>query len=287
MPDRLPDRLSSMGAEGIQQLSRFIDDATSILVFTGAGISTASGIPDYRGPEGVWTTRRPVFYNDFMASASARAEYWRQKLEDRESFGAAEPNAVHRAVVRLERSGKVGLVVTQNVDGLHAEAGTSSERLVEVHGTNRLVQCQTCGARSDPAPHFATFAESGEAPRCACGGLLKPATISFGQQLRAEDITRAFEAAQTSDLVVALGSTLAVTPAADIPMAAARRGAPYVIVNQGRTEHDGSRFVTLRIEGDVSLIFPAAVDVALADGPIDPGTGGLAGGYPRATEPSS
>lgn len=276
-----------MSAEGIQQLSRLIDDASSILVFTGAGISTASGIPDYRGPEGVWTTRRPVFYNDFMASASARAEYWRQKLEDRESFGAAEPNAVHRAIVRLERSGKVGLVVTQNVDGLHAGAGTSSERLVEVHGTNRLVQCQTCGGRSDPAPHFATFAESGEAPRCACGGLLKPATISFGQQLRAEDITRAFEAAQTSDLVVALGSTLAVTPAADIPMAAARGGAPYVIVNQGRTEHDGAPFVTLRIEGDVSLIFPAAVDAALTDGPMDPGAGGPTGGYPRATEPSN
>jgi NAD-dependent deacetylase len=278
---------SALGAEGIRRLSRLISEANGILVFTGAGISTASGIPDYRGPHGVWRTRRPVFYDAFMSSPTARAEYWRQKLEDREAFGSARPNEVHRAIVRLERSGKVNLVVTQNVDGLHAEAGTSAQRLIEVHGTNRVVQCQSCGERSNPSPHFAAFAQTGEAPVCGCGGYLKPATISFGQQLRAVDLARAFEAAKTCDLVVALGSTLAVTPAADIPMAGARHGAPYVIVNQGPTEHDRSPFVTLRAEGDVSTIFPAAVATALGDGPIDPGGGGSADGYPRAAESSS
>ena len=278
---------SAAGVADIRRLSRLISEANAILVFTGAGISTASGIPDYRGPQGVWKTRRPVLYSDFMSSPTARAEYWRQKLEDRGAFGSARPNEVHRAVVRLERSGKVDLVVTQNVDGLHAEAGTSAQRLIEVHGTNRLVQCQSCGERSDPSPHFAAFAETGEAPVCACSGYLKPATISFGQQLRAVDLARAFEAAKTCDLVVALGSTLAVTPAADIPMTGAQHGAPYAIVNQGSTEHDRSPLVTLRVEGDVSAIFPAAVGAALRDGSIDPGRGGPTDGYPREAESSS
>jgi NAD-dependent deacetylase len=278
---------SAAGVEDIRRLSRLISEANSILVFTGAGVSTASGIPDYRGPQGVWKTRRPVFYDEFMSNPTARAEYWRQKLEDRAAFGSARPNEVHRAVVRLERAGKVDLVVTQNVDGLHVEAGTSAQRLIEVHGTNRVVQCQSCGERSDPSPYFAEFVETGEGPVCGCGGYLKPATISFGQQLRAVDLARAFEAAKTCDLVVALGSTLAVTPAADIPMTGARHGAPYVIVNQGPTEHDRSPFVTLRIEGDISTILPVAVGAALGDGSIDPGGGGPTDGYPREAESSS
>jgi NAD-dependent deacetylase len=240
-----------------------ITTADRLLVFTGAGISTASGIPDYRGPDGVWNTRRPVFYDRFMTEHDARVEYWRQKAEDHEAFGSARPNAVHRSIAELQRAGRIELVVTQNVDGLHRVAGTASGVLVEIHGTNALIECQTCGERSEPDEHFSSFKETGEPPVCGCGGYLKPATISFGQQLRTVDLTRAFEAAKRADVAIALGSTLSVTPAADIPLDAARSGASYAIVNRGATEHDRSPFVTLRIDGDVGAIFPAAVTRAL------------------------
>jgi NAD-dependent deacetylase len=246
-------------AEGIARLASLIASADRLLVFTGAGISTASGIPDYRGPEGVWNTRRPVFYDQFMTEHDARVEYWRQKAEDHEAFGAARPNAVHRSIAELQRAGQIELVVTQNVDGLHRVAGTASGLLIEIHGTNARIECQTCGTRSDPGEHFASFGETGEPPICECSGYLKPATISFGQQLRAVDLARAFDAARRADVVIALGSTLSVTPAADIPLEAAKHGATYAIVNRGATEHDRSPFVSLRVEGDVGDVFPEAV----------------------------
>ncbi|MDJ0663284.1 MAG: Sir2 family NAD-dependent protein deacetylase [Acidimicrobiia bacterium] len=248
----------------IDKLVDLITAAERILVFTGAGISTASGIPDYRGPQGVWKTRTPVFYDEFMTSVDRRRDYWQQKMEDAEEWGAAEPNEVHRALVRLERVDKIEMVVTQNVDGLHAAAGTSREKLVEIHGTNREIECQTCRERSAPEPHFATFRETGDPPLCHCGGYLKPATISFGQNLRADEMARAFDAADRCDLAMALGSTLTVNPAASVPLYATERGTPYVIVNRGETAHDRLRTVTLRIDGDVGAIVPGAIERALA-----------------------
>jgi NAD-dependent deacetylase len=247
----------------IEVLAGLLSRGRRILVFTGAGMSTASGIPDYRGPQGVWKTRRPVYYQDFMTSNGARTLYWRQKWEDHHEFGAARPNAAHEALVALENAGKIEMVVTQNVDGLHAVAGTSDAKLIEIHGTARLVECQRCGTRSDPEPHFVTFRETGECPLCDCGGYLKSATISFGQNLRSVDLGRAFAAAENADLAVALGSSLVVYPAADIPLRAASAGAGYAIVNQGETDHDGNRLVSLRIEGDVTEVAPAAVALAL------------------------
>jgi len=235
-----------------------------ILIFSGAGVSTASGIPDFRGPGGVWTRRKPVYYDDFLASEAARVEYWDYKLETWEIYHRAQPNALHHAVVALERAGKVVAVVTQNVDGLHRRAGTSPARLVELHGTDLVVECQSCHATSEPEPHFARFKDTRRAPRCECGGLLKSATISFGQSLRAADLDRAADAAGAADLVVALGSTLSVYPAATIPLLAAQRGAPYIIVNRGPSDHDAHPAVTLRLDGDVAIIFPSAVDGALA-----------------------
>jgi NAD-dependent deacetylase len=234
-----------------------------ILVFTGAGISTGSGIPDFRGPEGVWKRRQPVYYHDFMRSEAARVEHWDYKLEGWPAFRDARPNATHKAIVRLEQAGKVLAVVTQNIDGLHARAGTSAERLIELHGTNAFVECQSCGKRSEPGPHFEAFRKTRRPPVCECGGFLKPATISFGQNLRNEDLERAQEAATRADLVVALGSTLSVYPAANIPLIAAGRGAPYVIINRGPTEHDGLPEVTLRLEGDVEEVRPAAAEKVL------------------------
>jgi NAD-dependent deacetylase len=234
-----------------------------ILVVSGAGVSTASGIPDFRGPGGVWTRRRPVYYDEFLSSEAARAEYWDYKLETWEVYQHARPNALHHAIVALERAEKVLAVVTQNVDGLHRRAGTSPSRLVELHGTDLLVECQTCHATSDPAPHFARFKTTRRPPCCACGGMLKSATISFGQSLRATDLERAAAAAVKADLVLALGSTLSVYPAASIPLLAAERGTPYIIVNRGASEHDDHPAVTLRLEGDVTEIVPPAVEAAL------------------------
>lgn len=248
-----------------EKLAEFLSKGRNMLVFTGAGISTGSGIPDFRGPQGVWKKRQPVYYHDFMRSEAARIEHWDYKLEGWPAFREARPNATHDAIARLEAAGRVLAVVTQNIDGLHARAGTSGERLVELHGTNSFIECQSCGRRSNPESHFEYFRQTRKPPLCDCGGFLKPATISFGQNLRNEDLERASDAATKADLVIALGSTLSVYPAANIPLITARKGAPYVVINRGPTDHDQLPEVTLRLEGDVSEIFPPAVDLALKD----------------------
>jgi NAD-dependent deacetylase len=246
------------------RLADYLRVSQKALIFTGAGVSTGSGIPDFRGPQGVWTRRKPVYYQDFMSSEAARVEHWDYKLEGWDGFRTAQPNAVHHAIVRLENAGKVLSVVTQNIDGLHAAAGTSADRLVELHGTNLEVECQSCRWRGDPAPHFEFFRANRKPPLCACGGFLKLATISFGQSLDPQVLEQAGLAAMKADLVVALGSTLSVYPAASFPLLAAQRGIPYVVINRGETEHDHEPSVSLRIEGEVSEVFPAAVEAALA-----------------------
>jgi NAD-dependent deacetylase len=247
----------------LQDLVEYIRTAHRILIFTGAGISTGSGIPDFRGPNGVWTRRKPVYYHDFMTSEAARIEHWDYKLEAWPKFRAARPNQVHHAIVKLENAGRVVAVLTQNIDGLHSFAGSHAERLVELHGTNLLVECQSCHWRGDPEPCFEQFRIHRKPPICDCGGFLKPATISFGQNLDPLALTRADEAAENADLVVALGSTLSVYPAASFPLQAAQRGVPYAIINRGATDHDDQPWVTLRLEGEVTDLFPNAVEAAL------------------------
>ena len=246
----------------IDEFAAMVRDAHSIYLFTGAGISTGSGIPDFRGPNGVWKRRQPVYYQDFMSSESARIEHWDYKLEGWAAFRDARPNSTHAACVALEEAQKLAMLVTQNIDGLHSRAGTSAKKLVELHGTNSAIECQSCGRRSEPDLVFEEFRASRKPPRCECGGWLKPATISFGQNLREADLRRAEEGARRADLVVSLGSSLSVTPAAGFPLLAARGGAPYVVVNQGDTDHDGCPEVSLRIEGDVGRVFPDAVNRA-------------------------
>ena len=253
-----------MGREDVDHLVALLGHASRILIFTGAGISTSTGIPDFRGPGGVWTRRQPVYYQDFMRSEKDRIEHWDYKLEGYRAHRDVRPTAVHEAIVRLETNGWVRMVVTQNVDGLHRRAGTPEARLVELHGTDAEVECQSCGERTEPAPHFDKFERTRTPPTCHCGGLLKTATISFGQNLRSDDLERALSATGECDLVVALGSTLSVYPAADIPLAAAREGVPYAIINQGDTDHDKRPELTLRLEGDVQELFPPAVEAALA-----------------------
>ena len=186
------------------------------------------------------------------------------KVEPWPSMRDAVPNPAHHAITRLDEVGKVLLVVTQNIDGLHTKAGTSRERLVELHGTMLAVECMGCHETFEPDSLMERFARDRQAPLCGiCGGYLKPATISFGQSLRGRDLNRAMAAAQQTDLVLALGSTLSVHPAASVPLRAVDRGAQYVIINRGVTEHDGLAGVTLRLEGDVSEILPPAVDECL------------------------
>jgi NAD-dependent deacetylase len=231
--------------------------AHRILVFTGAGISTGSGIRDYRGPSGVWKTRQPVYFDEFLASHAKRVEYWEFVLEAFDSFRSARPNATHVAIAELERMGRIGAVVTQNIDGLHQDGGSSPDKVIEMHGTNRWIDCLDCGKRNAPAPIMELFRDSGAPPACECGGWLKPATISFGQSLRPEVLNRAAEEAASADLALSLGSTLSVNPAASMPLISVRGGAPYVVINRGPTEHD--TIADLRIEGDVGEVLPEAV----------------------------
>ncbi len=249
------------------RLVEYLRAARRILVFTGAGISTGSGIPDYRGPSGVWKTRQPVYFDQFLASHAKRVEYWEFVLESFDGFHTARPNVTHLAIAELERLGRIGAVVTQNIDGLHQDAGSSPDRVVEVHGTNRWVDCLDCGQRNEPAPMMERFRASGEPPVCECGGWLKPATISFGQALRPEVLERAATEAAAADMALSLGSTLSVNPAASIPLITTRSGAPYVVINRGPTEHD--TLADLRIEGDVGEVLPGAVEALASESGAD------------------
>lgn len=246
------------------ELVAYLKVAQRMLIFTGAGISTQSGIPDFRGPQGVWKKRSPVYYQDFMASESTRLEHWDYKLEGRAAIVNAQPNAVHHAIVKLEKAEKVIMVLTQNVDGLHSLAGTGRDRLVELHGTDSLVECQSCHWRGDPEPHLEYFRIHQKSPLCECGGLLKTATISFGQDLDPELCELARVAASKADIVVSLGSSLSVYPASSYSLIAAQRGVPYIIINRGPTEHDHMSCVSLRLDGDVADIFPPAVEAVLS-----------------------
>ena len=243
--------------DDLERLASLLASCRRILAFTGAGMSTGSGIPDFRGPSGLWRSRKPVLYQEFLASEEKRVEYWEYKAEGFAAFAAARPNAAHAALATLERRGVLHALVTQNIDGLHQAAGSSEEKVIELHGTNRLVECCSCGARLAPERPLAEFRATGRCPECSCGGWLKFATVSFGQPVPPDLLQRAGMAASRADLVLALGSTLSVQPAATIPLLAARRGVPYVIVNQGPTEHDA--LAQLRIEGDVTEVLPAAL----------------------------
>ena len=239
-------------------LGPWLHRAQRILAFTGAGISTASGIPDFRGPSGVWKTKTPIYYQAFMASEAAQLEYWQFKYDGWSAFRDALPNSAHRSLAALEALGKLECVVTQNIDGLHQAAGNSSERLVELHGTQREVECTGCGAREPADPRMQEFGRTGAVPRCSdCSAVLKPAVVMFGQALDPGRIERAFRAAEAADLVIALGSSLVVTPAADVPLRAARRGIPYIIVNRGETAHDD--VATVRIDSDVGDVLSRAL----------------------------
>jgi NAD-dependent deacetylase len=250
--------MKKAGQEAVDRLTELLLGSRHVVAFTGAGISTGSGIPDFRGPGGVWSKRSPVYFDDFVSSEAARIEYWEYKLEGHRAFRDARPNAAHLALVELERAGRLRALVTQNIDGLHQVAGTSAEVLMELHGTNSATVCLGCGQRRPAAEALEAFERSHAPPRCGdCSELLKPGVVMFGESLDMQLLGRAFREAAACDLMLALGSSLVVTPAADVPLRAKERGAAYVIVNRGDTPHD--RLATLRIDDDVSHVLSGAV----------------------------
>lgn len=234
--------------------------ARSVVVLTGAGISTDSGIPDFRGPQGLWTrnpeAEKMATLQHYVADSGVRARSWQWRLET--EANKREPNAGHRALVALERAGHLDTLVTQNVDGLHQAAGSDPTRIVEIHGTLREVECLGCGERA-PIGRALDRVRGGEAdPACrTCGGILKSATISFGQGLVAEDLARAEQAALACDLLLAIGTTLAVYPIASMVPVAKNAGARIVIVNGDGTEMDELADELLR--GSISEILPRLV----------------------------
>ena len=249
----------------LEELIKHITNSRRILVFTGAGISTGAGIPDYRGPQGVWKTRTPVTVQEFMADEADRKRYWFMKSEDWNTWSDARPTPAHTALVALQKAGKLLLCATQNIDGLHAKAGLTPEHLVELHGSNAVTECMQCGSFQPAAPFYDAYREGDACPACPdCGGWLKPGVISFGQALREHDLHRVQLALPQADLVLALGSTLSVQPAANFPLLAARNGVPYFVINRGETHHDGHPLVLGRLEGDLQNLVPAAVEQALA-----------------------
>lgn len=245
---------------GEDEVVRHLHAAKRVVVLTGAGISTESGIPDFRGPQGVWT-RNPAAEKSatlqvYMSDPEARERAWQTRLSH--AIWEAQPNAGHLALAELERRGKLDTLITQNIDGLHQKAGNSPERIVEIHGTVHEVVCMRCGARGPMRPTLERVRAGERDPACLdCGGILKSATISFGQALVAEDLGRAERAASGCDVLLALGSTLSVFPVAGVVPLAKRSGATVVIINGSRTDMDD--LADIAIQGALGLLLPRVV----------------------------
>ena len=220
-------------------LARLIDQARTVVVFTGAGISTESGIPDFRSPGGVWSRMKPIYFQEFVGSEEKRRETWTRAFTGAAGWTGGRPNAGHAAVAKLIASGKAGAVITQNVDNLHQDSGVPAAQIIELHGNASYAKCLSCGARHELEELEPGFMNEGVIPSCrVCGGLVKTATISFGQPMPPGPMQRAEEETLACDLFLVLGSSLVVFPAAGFPLLAKRNGAKLAIVNREPTEMD-------------------------------------------------
>jgi NAD-dependent deacetylase len=230
-------------------LSRFIADARRLVVFTGAGISTESGIPDFRSPGGVWSRMKPIYFQDFVSDPAKRREAWERAFAGRAGWTDREPNAGHHAVARLVAQGKATCVITQNVDNLHQASGVPAEQVIELHGNASYAKCLECAERHELAELREGFLKAGEIPYCRrCGGLVKTATISFGQAMPAGPMAAAEAATLDCDAFLVLGSSLVVYPAAGFPLLARQNGAQLAIVNREPTDLDGHADLVLHDE---------------------------------------
>ncbi|HEX2590163.1 MAG TPA: Sir2 family NAD-dependent protein deacetylase [Rhizomicrobium sp.] len=245
--------------EEATQLAELLRRAKRAVVFTGAGISTESGIPDFRSPGGIWTKMAPIDFQDFVASAEMRREAWRRRFAMEGSWSDARPNDGHTAVAWLVGEGKVSHIITQNVDNLHQESGVPADKVIELHGNTRYAKCLECGARAEIVDIRKHFEETGEPPDCLfCGGIVKTATISFGQAMPEDEMARAQQATLACDLFLVLGSSLVVYPAAGFPLMARRNGAKLVIVNREETEQDA--YANLVLHTEIGPTMRAAVN---------------------------
>jgi NAD-dependent deacetylase len=223
----------------VDRLGDMIADARTIVPFTGAGISTECGIPDFRSPGGLWTRNRPIPFDEFMASQEARDESWRRRFAMEPTFAAAKPGRGHRALASLYRAGKIPAIITQNIDNLHQASGFASDHVIELHGNTTYARCIGCGRAYDLPSVKQRFDTEGGAPDCTeCEEPIKTATISFGQAMPEAEMMRASELAQHCDLFIAIGSSLVVWPAAGFPMMAKKCGAKLVIINREPTDQD-------------------------------------------------
>ena len=239
-------------------LARMIADARDVVVFTGAGISTESGVPDFRSPGGVWSKMKPIYFQEFMASEERRREAWTRTFSGAAGWTGAKPNAGHDAIARLVARGKVSAVITQNVDNLHQDSGVPADMVIELHGNASYATCLVCGLRHEIADLKVPFLDLGDIPTCrACGGLVKTATISFGQPMPVKAMESARAAALACDLFLVLGSSLVVYPAAGFPLLAKQHGARLVIVNREPTDQDG--FADLVLHAEIGSVMTGAV----------------------------
>lgn len=250
----------SLPVETLRTLKEMLDGCRRAVVFTGAGISTESGIPDFRSPGGLWSKYQPIDFGEFMSSEEMRREAWRRKIATDEAFRAAQPNRGHRAVAELIRRGVAACVITQNVDGLHQASGVPPERVIELHGNATYAVCLKCDRRYELEPIFEAFKRTERAPLCPCGGYIKTATISFGQMMPAAAMERAEVAALGCDLMLTVGSSLVVYPAAGYPLLAKRHGARLVILNRDPTDLDP--LADLVINAEIGPTLGEAVGVA-------------------------
>ncbi|MBW2095051.1 MAG: NAD-dependent protein deacylase [Deltaproteobacteria bacterium] len=244
--------------KGIDRIVEQLRKGGRNVVFTGAGISTESGIPDFRSQGGIWDQYRPVYFDEFMKSREARIEYWRQKTAFYHDLQKARPNKAHLAVATLYEMGLVEAVITQNIDGLHQASGIPDEKVIELHGSNRRVRCMSCGRISSIEEAHKRIEEGDPAPECECGGYLKPDTISFGQAMPEREVEKAIALSRTADSFLVVGSTLLVHPAASMPGYAREAGAFLAIVNLSETPFDTLCKVLIR--GKAGEVLPKIVD---------------------------
>ena len=259
-PDTTPSGDRDPAVAALIELAR---PARAISAFTGAGISTESGIPDYRGPGGVWERNAPPTLSDFRENPDTRRQYWEERRERYPALRDTEPNAGHLALARLQSAGRLSHVITQNIDGLHQKAGSDPERTIELHGTAHRVRCLDCDA-SWPADQIQARLELEPLPSCeVCGGMLRAATVLFGQAMPEDALRRAFAVARSSDLMLVVGSSLVVQPAARVPEIAVASGARLAIVNNEPTPLDSLADVVVR--SSAGAVLSALVDALLDD----------------------
>jgi NAD-dependent deacetylase len=239
--------IASSLRSGVDQLGEMIAESSTIVPFTGAGISTECGIPDFRSPGGIWTRNRPIPFDEFIASQEARDESWRRRFAMEPTFAAAKPGRGHRALASLYRAGKVPAIITQNIDNLHQASGFAPGDVIELHGNTTYARCIGCGKSYELSWVKQRFDADGAAPDCSvCDEPVKTATISFGQAMPEDAMSRASELVQRCDLFIAIGSSLVVWPAAGFPLMAKNRGARLVIINREPTDQDDVADLVIR-----------------------------------------